>query len=580
MALTAPGLGSGLDVNGLVSQLMAVERQPLTALDRKEAQAQTKISAYGSVKAAISTFQSAVAALATPTKFTAVKASVADSTIVSAAAANGALAGNYSIEVAKLAQAQKLATAGQASTTAAVGTGTLTFDFGTIAGGSFDAETGKYTDAGFTSSGSGIKTVTIDAAHSTLDGMRDAINAANIGVTATIINDGSASPYRLALSVGDTGAANSVKIGVAGDAGLQSLLGHDPAGTQSLIETVSARNAQFKVDGLSVSKASNTVTDVIQGVTLNLLKTNADGATTLTVARDSAGVKSAVEGLVKAYNDLGKTLGDLTKFDAASKKGSLLTGDSSVRSVQSQLRAVFNSALTTAGGGLSTLAEIGVSFALDGKLELDAAKLQKVIDDPTKDIATLFAKMGKATDSAVAFVGSTDDTQGGSFAINLTQLATQGKAAGSQAAGLTITAGANDTLDLTVDGTAISVTLAAGAYTEAALATELQSKINGSAALVSAGIGVSVAESAGTLTVTSNRYGSASVVAVTGGNASASLFGAAPTQTAGQDIAGSIGGLTATGAGQTLTATSGDAKGLAVSIAAGAIGERGSVKLR
>lgn len=577
MALTAPGLGSGLDINGLVGQLMAVERQPLTALDRKETQIQAKISAYGTVKGAISSFQNAVAALATPAKFTAVKASVADASVLTAASTNGAVAGTYSIEVTKLAQAQKLASAGQASSSATIGTGTLTFDFGKITGGSFDAATGKYTGAGFTSSGSGVKTVTIDAAHGSLDGIRDAINAANIGISATIVNDGGASPYRLALSVAATGAASSVKLSVSGDAALQSLLAHDPAGTQNLVETVSAQNAQFKVDGLAISKPSNTATDVIQGVTLNLLKTNAGGATTLTVARDSVGVKSAVEGLVKAYNDLGKTLGELTKFDATSKRGSVLTGDASVRSVQSQVRAIFNSALTTAGGGLSRLTEIGVSFAIDGKLQLDAAKLQKAIDDPTKDIATLFAAMGKATDPGVAVVGSNGDIKDGSFAINLTRLATQGNAVGSTAAALTITAGVNDTLSLSVDGTAASVTLAPGTYTAATLATELQTKIRGSSALAAGGIGVSVSQSAGTLTITSNRYGLASSVSLNGGSALIDLFGAAPTSTAGLDIAGSIGGIAATGVGQTLTATTGDAKGLAVMITAGATGERGAV---
>jgi flagellar hook-associated protein 2 len=578
MALTASGLGSGLDVNGMVSQLMAVERRPISALDQKEAQIQAKISAYGSVKGAISAFQAAVAALAAPARFAAVKASIADASVASAAASSAAVAGTYSIEVSKLAQAQKLASAGQASSTAAIGTGTLTFDFGTISGGSFDAATGKYTGAGFTSNGSGAKTVTIDAAHSTLDGIRDAINAANIGVTATIINDGGASPYRLALSVGATGAPNSVKLSVSGDAALQSLLGHDPAGAQSLVETVSAQNAQFKIDGLSISKPSNTATDVIQGVTLNLLKTNAGSATTLTVARDSAGVKSAVDSMVKAYNDLSKTLGDLTKFDAASKKGSVLTGDPSVRSVQSQLRAVLDSTLASAGGGLSRLADIGIGFALDGKLQLDAARLQKVIGDPNKDIATLFAAMGKATDSGVAVTGSGADTKDGSFAIGLTQLATKGKAAGSAAAGLTIAAGVNDTLALSVDGTAISVTLAAGTYTAAALATELQSRINGSSALAAASIGVSVTQSAGTLAITSNRYGSASSVVLNGGNALPDLFGVAPTSSAGTDIAGSIGGIGATGAGQTLTANGGDAKGLAVKVEAGMTGERGVVK--
>lgn len=573
MTISSPGLGSGLDVNSIVTQLMTLERRPITLLDTKEASAQAKLSAYGSVKGALSSFQSAVAALATPAKFATVKASTADATVISASAQNGAVAGSYAIDVSKLAQAQKLVSAGQASSSAAIGTGTLTFDFGTITGGSFDAPTGKYTDAAFTSNGNGTKTVTIDAAHASLEGIRDAINAAGIGVTATLINDGSGTPYRLALSGAGTGVDYSVKIGVSGDAALSSLLAHDPAGTQSLTQTVAAQNAEFTVDGLAITKATNSVTDVIQGVSLNLLK---EGATSITVARDSSGATTSINAFVKAYNDLNTTLSNLSKYDATNKQASILTGDSAVRSVQSQVRGMFNSALTTAGGGLTTLSDIGISFKIDGTLQLDAAKLNKVIADPTKDVSTLFAAVGKSTDSLVSFAASTDNTRAGSYALNITQLATQGKGVGSSAAGLTITANANDTLNFTIDGVAASVTLDAGTYTAASLASALQSKLNGATALSDAGVTASVTQNAGVLTVTSARYGSASKVTVTGGNGTAGLFGTA-TATDGFDIAGTIGGQNASGNGQTLTASGGYAAGLAVAVVGGTTGERGVV---
>jgi flagellar hook-associated protein 2 len=295
------------------------------------------------------------------------------------------------------------------------------------------------------------------------------------------------------------------------------------------------------------------------------------------VAKDIVGVKATVDSFVKAFNDLGKIFSDLTKFDATSKKASLLTGDATVRGIQGQLRAVLNQALASAGGGLSTLADIGVAFQSDGTLKVDAAKLDKVLADPTKDISTLFAAIGKPSDSLVTFVASTDDTQAGTYPLTVTQLATQGKAAGNAAAGLTIAAGGNDTLDISVDGVAVSVTLAAGTYTAAALASELQSKINGAVSLSSAGIAVAVTESSGVLTVTSEKFGSASKVTIDGGNAAAGLFGIV-TATDGRDIAGTLGGQAATGSGQKLTATSGDAKGLSVSVMGGAAGERGQVE--
>lgn len=569
MALSSPGIGSGLDVNGLVSQLMALEQRPLSLLNTKEAKLQAQLSAYGSLKGALSSFQSAVAALATPAKFTAVKASVADSTVLSASAATTASAGSYSIEVQTLAQAQKLKSDTFDATSDAVGTGSLTIQFGTYSGGSFTLNPDK-----------SAKTITIGSANASLAGVRDAINAADAGVSASIINDGSG--YRLVIASKEAGVANALKITVADDdashtdtAGL-SRLAYDATtgGTTNLTQTVPAQNAAAIIDGIAISKSTNAWTDAIEGVTLNLLKEGE--TTTLKVAKDTAGTKAAVESFVKAFNDLNATLTSLSKYDAASKQASILTGDATVRSVQGQLRSLFNTALSTAGGGLTSLAEIGVTFQTDGTLKLDSSKLTAALNDGTKDVATLFAAVGKPTDSLVSFVSSTTDTKNGNYAVNITQLATQGKAVGQGNAALTINAGSNDALSLTVDGVAVSVTLNAGTYlTTAALAAEIQSKINGASALSSAGSSVTVTESGGKLTVTSGRYGSASTVAVTGGNAASDLFGGT-TETAGVDVAGSIGGIAASGSGQALTGA-GDASGLKVSITGGATGDRGTI---
>lgn len=568
MALSSPGIGSGLDVNGLVSQLMALEQRPLTLLATKEAKYQAQLSAYGSMKGALSSFQSAVAALATSAKFTAVKASVADTAVLTASASPSASAGSYSIQVQTLAQAQKLKSGTFAATTTTVGTGTLTIQFGTYSGGSFTLNPDK-----------SAKTITIGSSNASLSGVRDAINAADAGVAASIVNDGSG--YRLVVSSKDAGLANALKITVADNdlnntdaAGLSQLV-YDAStgGTTNLTQTVAAQNATAVIDGITVTKSTNTLTDAIDGVTLTLLKEGS--TTTLSVAKDTAGIKAAVESFVKAYNDLNKTLTDMSKYDAVNKQASILTGDATVRSVQSQLRALFNTALSSAGGGLTTLADIGVTFQTDGTLKLDATKLTKALNDGSKDISTLFAAIGKPSDSLVGFVSSTADTQDGSYAINVSQLATRGKTVGGGAAVLTINAGSNDTLSVTVDGVSASLTLAAGTYTATTLAAEIQSRINGASALSSAGIGVTVTQDLGVLTVTSNRYGSSSKVAITGGTAAADLFGAA-TQTDGVDVAGSIGGVAASGSGQALTGA-GDASGLKVNITGGATGDRGTI---
>ncbi|HZN22912.1 MAG TPA: flagellar filament capping protein FliD [Burkholderiales bacterium] len=571
MAISSPGLGSGLDINSIVTQLMTLERRSITALDSKEAKYQAQLTAYGSLKGALSTFQTAVAALATPSKFNTVRTSVADSS-VAALTSSTATPGTYSLEVQTLAKAHKLKSPSFAATSMTVGTGKLTISFGTYNLDTFTLNPDKAS-----------KEITIGAAQGSLAGIRDAINAANAGVTASIVNDGSG--YRLTVSSNDTGVANALRITVADDdashtdlAGLSQLHydGRTPSGVQNLTQTVGAQNATAIIDGILVSKASNTFTDVIEGATLTLLKENTPSTTTLSITRDTANVQASVQAFLKAYNDLHKTITDLSKYDSATKKASTLTGDSALRSVQTQLRTAFNKALSTAGGGLTALADIGITFQTDGTLKLDTTKLTTALNDTTKDVSTLFAAVGKPTDSLISFVTSTADTKNGDYAITVDQLATQGKAVGGAAAALTINAASNDTLSLTVDGVAATVTLAAGVYTAASLAAEVQSKINGASALSAAGVKVTVTQSAGVMTVTSNRYGSASIVTLTGGTAQADLFGA-HTETAGVDVAGSIGGVAATGSGQMLTGK-GDALGLAISVTGGAATTRGTIK--
>lgn len=571
---TAATSSTNLDVNSIVNQLMTVERQPINKLNITEASFQTKLSAYGSIKGAVASFQTAMQNLGSAIKFTKLDAIPSDDTILSATASSIAVAGTYSLEVTSLAQAQKLVAAGQSSSTAAIGDGTpttVTFDFGTINGGTLDSITKKYTGVtSFDSNGNGTKSITIDSSNNSLQGIRDAINAAKIGVTATIINDGSASPYRLALSSDNNGVSNSLKISVSGDTSVTNLLAHDPAATQNLSENVTATNANFKVNGVSVSKTSNSATDVIQGVTLNLKKITTT-STTVTVAHDNASVSNSVAGFVKAYNELAKTLKDISAYNPATKQAAILQGDSTVRSLQSQLRNALGSPVVGASGALTTLSQIGISFQKDGSLGLDTSKLNSAITNNVSDIASLFSAVGKGTDSLITFNSATSNTKAGSYAVNVTQIATQGNTVGNSAANTTIT-DTNKALDVTVNGVSASITLNAGVYTAQALAAELQAKINGASSFNNAGITVAVTQNSGVLSVTSSSYGSKSSVAI-GGAGVIDLLGAAPTQTVGVDVAGSIGGGTSTGSGQVLS----NAQGLNITINGGTLGDRGNV---
>jgi flagellar hook-associated protein 2 len=578
MSITASGAGSNLDVNGIVSQLMAVERRPLDLLARREADYQAKLSAFGTLKGALSAFQSAMQGLSDPAKFQAIKAGAADDSILNATAnvKGKAVPGSYSVEVQQLAQQQKVSSDGFASLSSVVGSGTLTIQYGT-----YDNGTNTFS----LNSAKAAQTIRIDPSSNTLSGVRDAINAANAGVSATIINDGAGN--RLVLTVKDTGAANSIRVTVNDDDGTNldstglSQLAYDPAATtgsgRNLTQVQAAQDAKLQIDGIAISKPSNIVTDAIEGLTLNLLKSNAGSPTTLDVARDTAGVKASVEAFVKSFNSINQTLKDLGGYNSATRKGGILQGDSTALSIQRGIRATLTAAVGQIPGSFASLSQLGVSLQKDGSLALDSAKLQAAMDSGFDQIGGLFAMRGTSSDSLISYDGASEKTVAGNYALAVTQLATRASLTASQAAGLIITAGINDQLNINVDGVVASVTLAAGTYGSAdALAAEVQSKLNGAASLSTAGVSVLVSQSAGVLNIASAHYGSSSSVGLSGGNGASNLIGVAPVITAGMDVAGTINGVAATGSGQMLTAGEA-ADGLRLAINGGPLGARGTI---
>ncbi|MFZ3043273.1 MAG: flagellar filament capping protein FliD [Thiobacillus sp.] len=574
--ISVPGIGSGLDVNSIVSQLMAAERQPLAALTRQEAVYTQKLSAFGQLRGALASFQNALQDLGSGSKFQALSATSSDTKVFTAGASGKAIPASYQIEVQQLAQQHKLASSGYVTTDDVIGSGTLTLQFG-----SYDSGSNTFT----ANADKASKSISLDPANNTLAGIRDAINAANAGVTATIVNDGAAAGNRLVLTSADSGAANSLKISVADDdgngidTGGLSALAYDPTAVsgsgKNLGQKAAALDALLEIDGIAVKQSTNTVKNAIDGVTLNLAQTNVGEKLTLAISRDTKAVTDAVQAFVTAYNSAGGTLKNLTAFNGPGAQNGVLLGDATARGIQTQMRHLLNTSVDS-GGALTTLSQIGVSFGGDGTLSLDATKLNTAIDTNFDGIAALFAKAGKTSDSLVSYSTSTDKTQPGSYAVSVSQLATRGSTLGSQAADLTVTASVNDQLDLTLDGKAISITLAAAAYASAdALAAEIQSKING--AMAGSGSAL-VSHSGGVLSIASARYGSASQAAVTGGNGMASLLGALPVTSAGIDVAGTINGVAASGNGQTLTGVAGNAsEGLALRIAGDTLGARGKV---
>lgn len=583
--LSSPGIGSGLDINGLVNRLMDVEKMPLTALDKKEASYHAKLTAYGSLKGALSSLQSSVKSLASPAKFTTMKGTVGDATVATVATNSIAKPASHKLEVVTLAQAQKLAAAAVPDPAAPlgtglgddIGTGTLTIDFGTYSGGSFVPNSSK-----------AAKTLTIDAAHNSLNGVRDTINAAGAGVTASIVNDGSG--YRLVVTGNDSGVDNSIRIvvdedGTAGDnkdtKGL-SQLAFDPAAApgagKNLTVMEEAKSAFFKIDGIGITKSANVVTDAIQGVTLSLLKTNDGTPTTLSVARDTSDVRSSVEGFVKAYNELAKTVKELGGYDKDTKKAGVLLGDSALRSIQEQLRTTIGQQLGTADGSrLNSLSDIGISFQRDGTLALNAAKFNGVLADPSKNVGALFATMGTTTDGMIGFVAAGTSTNVGTYGVRVDQMPMRGYAVGTKVVGATTIDDDNRTLSLSVDGTAATIMLNKGDYaTPDAMVAELQARINSDGGLSAAGKKVTVSHADGKITITSATWGAASNVTITGGDSAVAALFDTTTAYAGKDVAGAIGGATASASRQILTGQ-GAAAGLELSVDGGIAGERGSV---
>ncbi|WP_026223852.1 flagellar filament capping protein FliD [Methylosarcina fibrata] len=372
MTISAAGIGSGLDINGLVSQLMMAESKPLDLLKAQEKQFNTKLSAYGTLKSAISTFQTAMRTLTGSNGLSAQTVTSSNAGVLSATANGTAAAGFFTIEVTQLAQRQKLTSAGVADATASLGSGSLNIKVGA------NAE------------------VVVTPTDYSLQGIRDAINESDAGITATIINDGTANGNHLVITSKDSGAANTVKI-TATDASL-SQFDYDPASPvlydantppAGMSQLQAAQDANLTVDGIPITKPSNTITDAIQGVSLNLTQVSGGTPVTITVGQDTETVKTSIDNFVKAFNDLKQTISNMTAYDPTTKTGGPLVGDAGARSVLNQIRGVLTGSVADAGS-LSLLSDIGVSFQKDGTLSLDNSKLQKAIDGNFPDVAKLF----------------------------------------------------------------------------------------------------------------------------------------------------------------------------------------------
>ncbi len=387
MALTSVGLGSGLDINGIVSALVKAESDPKVAkFDAQEGRITAEISALGTLKSSMSDFQDSLKFLSDPKSFDSNSITLSNNDYASATVDETAVKGSYSLQVEQLAVSQKVGTIAVADVTAPLDTGSLNF---AVDGKDFDVEV---------------------TAEDTLQSLVTKINEDenNVGVTATIVNSDAGA--KLVLTSNETGTANNITV-TATDTGAGTVL----ADTFAMSELQAAKDSIVYVDGLKLTSSSNKVEGAIAGVTLNLKDADMSKTTTLSVEKDTSSIKGGIQAFVEAYNALAKSMSGLTSYNAETKTAAVLQGDALPRSIQSQLRGALSSAYP-AGTGEQSLAAMGITTQRDGTLKIEDKVLSEALKgdlDNMKEMFTnettgLMPKLDKILDSYIGTGGIID----------------------------------------------------------------------------------------------------------------------------------------------------------------------------
>lgn len=364
--------GSSIDAQTLARQLIEVERAPFDAqIKRATESTTTTLSALGTLKSALSTFQASVEGLSLLADFQVRSATSSKPEVFTASATEGAVAGSYSVQVHNLATAHQISSAAYVGGNASlVGSGTLTLSVG---GESFD--------------------VTVEA-DDTLANLRDAINSSrdNTGINATIVQ--SSAGARLVLSSRETGAANVISTSVANGAGGLDALAYSNAVPGSFTSLTAAQDALVDVAGFAQTSATNTITNAIDGVTLNLVAGDAGEVHTLTIANDTAVIKTRIETFVATYNAMQTAISGLRSYDAATETGGPLLGDSMLLTLESRLRRGLTDAVSGLTGNFTSLSSLGITTTANGTLAIDDATLSSAITADFDGVAQLFGKTG------------------------------------------------------------------------------------------------------------------------------------------------------------------------------------------
>ena len=378
MAISSLGVGSGLDLNQIVGDLINAERVPKEQrFDRREGRIEAQISAFGKLTNGVEQVSGSLSQLAGFELSQ--SATVSDSSVASVTSDGTAANGDFSLEVNQLAQAQTLASAPGdfADADAEVGAGQLEIQVG----------------------GGNAVTINVEEGD-TLRDVRNAINDSEAGVTASIVNDGNGA--RLVLSANETGAANTISVTATEDPAGSGLARLD--GT-NLVETRAAQDAEAVINGLTVTNSTNTLDDTIEGLSIELRGTS-ESPVTVSVSEGQDQLREALQGFVESYNSLVGQTRELTSFNPDSEEGSVLTGDSTVRGIRSRLGNALIQPAQVPDANAQTLAELGIVSNRDGTLSFDGARFDRAMetdgfDRVTEVVREIGGRMEEVTDGFI-----------------------------------------------------------------------------------------------------------------------------------------------------------------------------------
>jgi flagellar hook-associated protein 2 len=534
------GLVSGIQSSTIIDAFINAERATTRLLETNKARYEARREATRTFNTKLLSAQLDLSALKNPSTFQSRSATSSDTDALTIANTGvTALPGNYTLDVLAIARSHQRATTGQVSAEASFGIGTISLQVGSKPATVID----------FSSGGS-------------LNDIATAINNSNSGISASIVNDGTASPYRLVLQAKETGAANTII--ATGTGGMTSLM-------SGMTTLTAASDAQVRIGSggtpITVTQASNTFTNVVPGVSLDVHELK--NGLTVNVVADTKPAKDAITSFVTSINAAAAYLKSNSNYDLTTKSAGILISQSSLLTGFSRIMNTVNSAVPGLPQPINSLSAIGISIKKeDGSLVIDNTKLEQVLSSDPEKVRNLFANSGTSSNPAVQFANLTNKTNTTSpFTVAITQPAKQAVLTTTDLAASTIINNSNNTLDITINNRAVSLTLTNGTYSRSDLATHVQSILNGS--FTASNEKMTVSLTGNQLDVRTNAYGRNQQIRIGATSTSLTALGLSPETSTGLDVAGTINGVAGTGNGRNLGgAVGGAAEGLSLNITA------------